>query len=323
MGLLYNPLPGQQPGFGYAPSSPSSILGPALGRDTSGNFALTVEGLAVRAGDRFVTAIIDDEGAELVDVSSLVISGVDPWVYRLPVTIPSRGDLILISDNPFSVRYVLESGPAVVSLDPATGDVAELIAAQNPFVSFFVKIVSLFGQPPEDLEEGIGDAGGFEKGPAPGHEAREEEREGENMGERPEFNLLLTALLLGQQQCQTAPGAGTAPPPSPAPAPATAPPSWLNLLLLTTALGGGKALGMLELVTLLSVLQPQSAGTGLPGNGMALALLLLTMGRGREGGDRDFFRGFRGREFKEGRGFGPGWPAGAGPGQVRPEEGPK
>jgi hypothetical protein len=310
MGLLYNPLPAQATFFGAAPSSLSSILGPSLGLDTSGNFALSITGqgvgraqLAILNGNRYFTALIDDEGEQLLDATSLVTTGVNPCVYRIPVSVPSRGDLILISDCPFSVRYVLGAGegpePRIFGLDPVTGDVAELIPASNPFIGcFYIKIVSLYGMAPGSLGFGgrfyAGEAE-FQEGPMDIHEAGDGKREEGIMGERSELNLLLLSMLLNQQQCAapcasptTVPVAPPAPPPcQPVSACCTAP-NLTALLPLLLVGGGPRGLGLLELVMLMSAMQPSTTGqVGLQSNGLALMLLLLGMGGEREAG---FFR---------------------------------
>ena len=271
MGTLYNPLPVPQPipgappsATGTVPFSLSSILGPPLGLDTSGSFALSTSGLAVQVGDRYITGIIGRVGDllvdQLLDVTSLIIPGVNPYVYRLPAPRVRRGDLILISDSPVTVRYVLDYLPngRILGLDPATGSVTEAVPAQNPFASFFIQLVSLFDFPSVPFES-AGWRGGGDRRPG---------REGEEMGERPEMGILLASLLLNQQSGQTTTS------------------SLQTLLPFLLLSGGGCGGGVFEMLALVAALQQQGAGgTGQPlqGDGIALALLLLGMGQGYDG----------------------------------------
>ena len=242
----------------------------------SGNFALSIQGLAVQAGDRYVTSAPREAGLPLLlDVTSLIIPGIDPYVYRLPALTVNRGDLIMVSDSPISVRYVIDHVPGGFPpgstfrvLDPITGNATEFFSALNPFVSFFIRLVSLFGFPggpnifgPE--REGGGWGIGRDdrwRRAAEGREGREAGREGEEMFERPELGILLASMLLSQQpQGQT-----------------TTTPLNLQALLPLFLLGGGRGAGFLEALVLVSVLQSQAqtttATTG--SDGLATALLL-------------------------------------------------
>src|ERR1044072_6845569 len=71
------------------------IFGVEIGRDRSGNFALGFNGLAVRTpDDRFVVPYLENDIVRLMDASCLLFSGLDPYVFRFPVTEVDKGDLI-------------------------------------------------------------------------------------------------------------------------------------------------------------------------------------------------------------------------------------
>lgn len=121
-----------------------SIIGNvALGQDTSGRFRSSIYGLAVRvgSGDRFVAW----HQGSLVDVSDLLISGMDAWVYRVPVRKVTANDVIVRSDDPFSVIFVdkASSDSTVTGIDPETGDVVEYRPPTNLLgVHLFVRVSS-------------------------------------------------------------------------------------------------------------------------------------------------------------------------------------
>jgi len=125
-----------------------AILGAVqLGRDSSGKFALTLGGIAVLRPNGTYLAL-DDDSDELIDVSPLVLPGVDPIVVRLP-THPSklrRGDLVIVSDAPFSPLFVVERRGAgrFQALDPIGGLLVEFAPPLNLFFDFIVQAVSLF-----------------------------------------------------------------------------------------------------------------------------------------------------------------------------------
>src|ERR1700676_5424519 len=88
----------------------SSIFGTvALGRDLSGNFVMTLSGVAVRRTDGSCVTMDADRDA-LIDATPLVLLGVDPCVVRVPISarLLRRGDLVVLSDLPFSALYVLK-----------------------------------------------------------------------------------------------------------------------------------------------------------------------------------------------------------------------
>jgi hypothetical protein len=123
----------------------------AIGKDTSGNFKQSMYGLAVKAtaDGRFVAR----HKNELVDVTDLTIDGTENLIYRLPTKKPTpKKDIIIRSDNPFSVLFVEEvlAGGTVKGIDPATGDVQEYRPVTNLLsTNFFVTVVG-----PDSLLEG-------------------------------------------------------------------------------------------------------------------------------------------------------------------------
>jgi hypothetical protein len=123
----------------------SSVLGTEVSLDTSGNFALSTRGLAVRTSDgRFVAKECSSD--RLADVTNQLVPGIDHFVFRTRVETLRRGDLIIVLDDPFSARYVLarERGGQTIFLDPDCGDVTELIPDHVMFPDAFVRAVSLF-----------------------------------------------------------------------------------------------------------------------------------------------------------------------------------
>jgi hypothetical protein len=128
----------------------SIISSVAIGKDTSGNFKQSMYGLAVRSGPdgKFVAR---HEG-ELVDVTDLTFDGTENLVYRLPKKkLTPKKDIIIRSDNPFSVLFVDEVGGGTVrGIDPATGEVQEYRPVTNLLnTHFFVAAVgpeSLLGK---------------------------------------------------------------------------------------------------------------------------------------------------------------------------------
>jgi len=139
---------------GASPAPPSSgffgfqqLLGCIqIGQDTTNNFACSLSGLAVRRADgRYVT--IDEDGEGLLDVTPLILPGMVPCVFRIPVETVKDGDLIVTSDCPFSVMYVLnvDDYPGRIrGLDPLCGEVVEYSRPTSLFFNFFVKLVSIY-----------------------------------------------------------------------------------------------------------------------------------------------------------------------------------
>src|SRR5258708_5651549 len=125
----------------------SILNGISIGKDTSGNFKLTPEGLAVRTtadGKFFV-----NKKDRLLDVSDLTFDGAENYVYRLPVQRDDvkAGDLIITSENPFGVLFVhsVHNDGGVKGLDPGIRQEIEYVPPTNVIVDvqLYVKVVSL------------------------------------------------------------------------------------------------------------------------------------------------------------------------------------
>lgn len=140
----------------------SSIFsGILIGKDTSGNFKPSSEGLAVRTtpDGRFFSMTSDHK--QLLDVTELTLDGGEAYVYRLPITRKELkpGDLIITSENPFSVLFIeqVHQNGEVRGLDPSTSR----IYTYTPKVSLFseaplyVKVVSLL----DGLDQGAAGEG--------------------------------------------------------------------------------------------------------------------------------------------------------------------
>src|SRR5690349_16877018 len=91
-------------------SNTTSILGPiALGKDTTGNFRLSVlGGIAVRikADGPFYTRYED----RVISINDqMAIAGTENLIYRIPIKKPeARKDVVIVSDDPFSILFVDE-----------------------------------------------------------------------------------------------------------------------------------------------------------------------------------------------------------------------
>lgn len=136
----------------------TTLGGVALGRDLTGNFGFTLNGVAVlRPNGTWVA--LDAEGDALVDVTPLVLPGMDPLVFRMPSNLDQlrRGDRLIVSDAPFSPLFVLhpfERGDAGIQvLDPLTGWLSGYLPARNLFLNFVVLAVSPFDPPPPGAPE--------------------------------------------------------------------------------------------------------------------------------------------------------------------------
>ena len=100
----------------------------------------------MRRADGTYTSL-DAERDLLVDVSPLVIVGVDPCVIRLPVPAGTvrRGDLIIASDTPFSPLFVLgRELNRVLALDPLAGEVVTYAPPSSLFFDVYVVAASLY-----------------------------------------------------------------------------------------------------------------------------------------------------------------------------------
>lgn len=124
------------------------IFGVDIGRDCTGNFALGANGgLAVRTpDDKFVVPSIDAFGnLSILDSTCLLLTGVDPCVFRLPVLAVEPGDLIVTSDSPFSALLVVDVGQeSIIGIAPGTQQRIEYIPPSNVFgPRFFVRVFSI------------------------------------------------------------------------------------------------------------------------------------------------------------------------------------
>ncbi len=141
----------------------SLLGGVKLGKDTSGNFKLSLAGVAVRprADAKFVAF----EGDHVVEVDDVTFDGGESYIYRIPAEKVEKGDLIIRSENPFSVLFVTEvrkngSQMEIVGLDPDNegviwgGPTTNVLA---PNLRFFVKVVSLVDGQIGSLFGGSGD----------------------------------------------------------------------------------------------------------------------------------------------------------------------
>jgi hypothetical protein len=159
------------------------MFGAQIGKDTTSNFALSFNGLAVRTIDnRFVVPGFKGNTATLTDVTCLTIN-VDPCVWRIPVAFEKvkPGDLLVRSDMPFSLLFVQESKEQERRLhviDPMTDQAVDIVVPDRTLEvpSFLVRIVSLYD---------VFDADDFKGG----------EGEGEGKGAGDSFNTLLPLLL--------------------------------------------------------------------------------------------------------------------------------
>jgi hypothetical protein len=137
------------------PLPPLMVGGIQIGRDTTGNFALSPAGLAVRRTDgTYVT--IDREHDALIDVSPVVFLGLDPWVLRIPV-LPSairRGDVIMSSDEPFAPLFVLgREVSQILALDPVVGQLVTYVPPASLLCDVYVVAASLYDIVLSDSED--------------------------------------------------------------------------------------------------------------------------------------------------------------------------
>ncbi len=113
----------------------------AIGKDTSLNFKYGIYGIAVKVGD---SKFISRYRGNLVDVTNLTFDGTEQLIYRIPVKKLSPKDIIIRSDNPFSVLFVEEiSDHGVIhGIDPSNGEYVEYKNPKNPLgINFFIKVV--------------------------------------------------------------------------------------------------------------------------------------------------------------------------------------
>jgi hypothetical protein len=144
------------------------MFGAQIGKDTTSNFTLSFNGLAVRTVDnKFVVPVLEGETASLIDVTCLTI-GIDPYVWRIPVAFESirRGHLLVRSDSPFSLLFVERvdiKERRIHGIDPMCDQVVDIVVPERTMdvPSFLVRVVSLFeGFDGEGFDLGTSFAGG-------------------------------------------------------------------------------------------------------------------------------------------------------------------
>jgi hypothetical protein len=147
--MNYNPSLGQPALSSSSFPALRGLFPVYIGPDVSGAFAMSLYGLAVIRPDG-CAVVHRDEG--LLDVTLFLLPGlnlgpgVNSGVLRIPVAEVKRGELIVTSDCPFSLLYVLEQNEARVrGLDPFTGNIVQYTAPLNLFFNYFVRVQSLFG----------------------------------------------------------------------------------------------------------------------------------------------------------------------------------
>jgi hypothetical protein len=147
MSLSYVGVPPVAQSSGGFPSLQALLGTIQLGWDTSNNFALSLRGLAILRPDGTYVAR-DRDVDSLHDVTPLVLPGVNPWVLRLPVARVRPGFLLVTSDVPFSLVYVIEAEgrrqERIEGLDPISGEFVEYCRPVSLFFNYFVRVVSLF-----------------------------------------------------------------------------------------------------------------------------------------------------------------------------------
>jgi hypothetical protein len=126
------------------------LLGVPIGPDTSGSFAMSVNGLAIQRSDgRWVAKPPGEE--RLFDVTDFLIPGINPMACFVPVESLAPGHITVVSTNPLTVRHVVKvraEGEFEV-LDPDTGDVTDFVPLQTPLLNFYVRVVSLLDFMPD------------------------------------------------------------------------------------------------------------------------------------------------------------------------------
>ncbi|WP_157650557.1 hypothetical protein [Burkholderia ubonensis] len=121
--------------------------GVSIGKDTSGNLKLgfTADrvGLAVRSPDG-QWYVKDGDGLRNVTGATVDVS--DGWIFRLPVSEVHEGDVVVVSDDPFSAVFVRKVGTEgqLQVLNPAEYSSGEFTQPTNLFGQrYYVKAVSL------------------------------------------------------------------------------------------------------------------------------------------------------------------------------------
>lgn len=120
--------------------------GVSIGKDDSGDFMLSIAGMAVKTRDG---AYIANGGRQMVDVTDGVIEGSEEYIYRVPASDVGLGDLIITSDAPFSALFVQsieeEKGiRGIRGIDPRTSRMQAYVQPTNIFnLAFFVKVIGV------------------------------------------------------------------------------------------------------------------------------------------------------------------------------------
>jgi hypothetical protein len=134
----------------------SLVGGVSIGRDTSGNIKVSFVGdrpaLAIRSagGDFFVR-----EKNGLRNVTDLTVDALEGMVLRLPVSSVQEGDIVILSENPFTAAFVDEVGTSgQVRVAKTDGSVTDFDPPANLLGQrFYVKATNLM----ESLGGGEGD----------------------------------------------------------------------------------------------------------------------------------------------------------------------
>ena len=121
--------------------------GVSIGRDMSGNFKVSLAGegigLAIRTPDGQYYARGKDG---LRNVTELTVDTFDGLVLKLPVARVKEGDILIVSDNPFTAVFVDDVSPEgqVRVLNPATNSAVDFAQPANLLGQrFFVKATNL------------------------------------------------------------------------------------------------------------------------------------------------------------------------------------
>lgn len=104
--------------------------GVSIGNDASGDFMLSITGMAVRTRDGGYVA---NDGQQMVDVTDFVIDGSAEYVYRVPTTNVDPGDLIVTSDAPLVTLFVqnIRADGSIRGIDPLTNRIQHLRATDE------------------------------------------------------------------------------------------------------------------------------------------------------------------------------------------------
>ena len=121
--------------------------GVSMGRDTSGNFKMSLVGdrmdLAVKTADGQFYA--RDEGG-LRNVTGVTLDAFGGMIFKLPATKVNKGDVIVVSESPFNAVFVEEVGEdeRVRVLNPAISSQVDYVQPKNLLGQrFFIKATSL------------------------------------------------------------------------------------------------------------------------------------------------------------------------------------